>query len=188
MTTLLLPELARELVRSNRVVAEALQAEVRQLKELRSEMEQAEAVKKRAIQSARDATSATVSRKAQVVGIWQQTLARFEDGLSAERWQEMLQDTQAILESWLRLAQNSRDLWEFAVTLGNRPEGLQELSSAEIDIQQVRAAVEKTHVFLTRTRPPVDIALLERGRKEIAQGRYKTADQIRSGSGQSEKE
>ncbi len=188
MTTLLLPELARELARSNRVVAEALEAEARQLQELRSEMDEAETLKKRAVRSARDATSTTISRKAEVLGIWQQTLARLEDGLSAERSQEMLQDARAILESWLRLAQNSRDLWELAATLGNRPEGLEGLSAAEMDIQQIRGAVEKTHAFLTRTRPPVDIALLERGRKEIAQGRYKTADQIRSSSGQSEKE
>jgi hypothetical protein len=80
----------------------------------------------------------------------------------------------------MSLAQNSRDLWELAATHGNRPEGLEGLSAAEMDIQQTRGAAAKTHAFLTRTRPPVDIALLERGRKEIAQGRYKTADQIRS--------
>ncbi len=44
----------------------------------------------------------------------------------------------------------------------------------------------KMHAFITRARLSIDPGLLERGRKEIVENRYRTAEQIRSGRSQDE--
>ena len=181
MSTLLLPELAQELAGSNGRVAESLEAESRWLEKLRGECQEVEALKKRAVRGARRATGATVNRKAEVLGVWQLALEDLEDGLAGEQSKEILLNVQTIIESWLRLARNSRAMWTFAAAIGSSPEGLEGLSAAETEVQQVKASLEQMQAFLTRARPPVDGALLEGGRQEIARGRYKTAEQIHSG-------
>ena len=81
----------------------------------------------------------------------------------------------------LRVVQDCRELWRRATEVGCSPEGLEGLDAAEAEVNRVRAEVENMHAFLTRARPPLDPVLLEKGRKEISENRYRTADQIRSG-------
>jgi hypothetical protein len=149
-------------------------------------VEELKALKTRAAQSAKSATAATLSRKAETLGVWQIALDIFRDGLGDVQSKEVLQNVLDSVDSWLRLVQNSREMWRFAAALGNTPEGLEELGTAEDEIKQVKAAVEKMSAFLGRPRPPVDPSLLDRGRNEIAQGRYRTAEQIRAGRGPAE--
>jgi hypothetical protein len=181
ISALMLPELAREMSGSNRHVAEALEAESLRLEELRGKPEETEALKRRAPQSARVATSTTLSRRANIADLWQLTLELFEGGLSAEQSQEMLQAFRNTIDDWLRGVQKCREMWKLVANLGGAPEGLEALNAAEAQVGRIRAAVDKMHGFMTRARPPIDPSLLERGRKEIAEGRYRTADQIRAG-------
>jgi hypothetical protein len=180
MSALMLPEIAREMSGSNRRVAETLEAESLQLEELRGKPEEAEALRRRAPRSARGATSTTLSRRANIVGLWQFALEFFEDGLSAEQSQEILQAIRNTIDNWFRVVQDCRDLWRLVAEVGGSPEGLEGLNAAENEVRRISEAVEKMHAFITRARPPIDPGLLERGRKEIAQNRYRTAEQIRS--------
>lgn len=182
MSALLLPELAWEMSGSNRRVADALEAESRRLEELRGKPDQTEALKRRAPQSARGATSSTLSRRANIVGLWQLALEQFGDGLSGEQSQELLQAIRSTIDNWLRVVQNCRELWRLVAEVGGGPpEGLEGLDATEEEVRRVRAAVEKMHAFITRDRAPIDAGLLERGRKDFIEKRYRTAEQIRSG-------
>src|SRR5262245_37394940 len=96
---------------------------------------------------------------------WQFMLQRFENGLNGEQSQELLQSMRRIIDEWVQ-------------AIG--PERLETLGAARESVMRVRAEAERMHVFLTRPRPPIDPVLLTRGCKEIAEGRYKTAEQIRS--------
>jgi uncharacterized protein YhaN len=181
MPTLLLPELAKEMSWSSRHLAETVEAESRQLKELREKPEEAEALRRRAPQSARGATSTALGRRANIVDVWRLALEHLEHGLSAEQSREMLQAILSAIDDWLRVVQDCHDLWRLVAEIGGSPAGMEGLEAAEEEVRRVRAAVEKTHDFIARDRPSIDAGLLERGRKEIAEGRYRTADQIRSG-------
>lgn len=181
MSALLLPELAREMSGSNLRVAETLEAESLRLTERRGKPEEAESLKRHAPRSARGATSTTLSRRADIVGVWKLALELLEDGLSAEQSQEMLQAIQNTIDNWLRAVQTCREMWRLVAEVGGSPEGLEGLDAAEAEVRQVRAAVEKLRAFFTRARLPIDPGLLERGRKEIVEKRYRTAEQIRSG-------
>ena len=181
MSTLLLPELAREVAESNRRVADSFEAELQRLEQLRTEAKESGALKRRAARSARGAASNTLSRKAEVVGAWQHALELLEDGLSTEQAKGILQEIRHIIESWLNLARHCRALGTFATTLGSPPEWLAGLNAAETEVQQVKVAVENMHTFFSRPRPPVNPALLELGRSEIAGGHYRSGQQICAG-------
>jgi hypothetical protein len=182
-STLLLPELAREIAGSNRRVAESLATESRRLEDLQQEMNEPEALRKRAARSAQGATTATLSRNADIAGVWQRTLEILEDGLAGDQAKELLQNVLDIIDSWLGIAQKSRDIWRLATALGNSAEGLAELDAAEQEAKRVRTAVEKMQVFFSRTRQPLDVARLEKGRADVAEGRFKNPEQMRSGLG-----
>jgi hypothetical protein len=182
MSALLLPELARETAGSNRRVAEKLEAESRRLEQLREKAEDGQALKKQATRSARGATGTTMSRKADVLGLWQHALEVFADGLEGGQARDLLQTLRESIDSWLRLAEDCRAMWRFAATLGSPPQGPEGLDAAEEEVKRVKAAVEKMQAFLSRPRPPVDVGRFEKGREDLAQGRYRTGAQIRSGN------
>jgi hypothetical protein len=180
MSTLLLPELAREMAGSNRRVADSFEAESRRLTDLRQKAENPDALKRRAARSARSAMGTALSRQAEALDIWQSALDDFREGVGDVQSNAVLRDVHDIIESSFRLARFCRELAHFAVIGGNPAESLGELDAAEAAIRQVQAAVEKMSNFLNRPRSPVDVARLETGRGEIAQGRFRTAEQIRS--------
>jgi hypothetical protein len=186
MSTLLLPELARELAASNRRVADSFEAESRQLQELQLTAGERHALKVRAVRSARAAAAATLGRKTETLAVWRNVLDVLHDGLDDGRSNELLKHVLDTIDTWLRLAQDSRDLWGFAAALGAPQEGADELRAAEEEVRRVKGTAESMNTFLGRPWPPVDPSLLERGRNEIAQGRYRTAEQIRAGRGPAE--
>ena len=166
MSALLLPELAREMSRSNRRVAETLEAESLQLEALRRKPEDVEVLKRRASQSARGATCTTLHRRANIVGLWQLALEHFDVGLSDEQSQELLQAILNTIDNWLRVVQDCRELWRQVTEVGCSPENLEGLDAAEMEVRRVRAEVEEMHAFITRARPPIAPGLLEMGRQE----------------------
>jgi hypothetical protein len=181
MSMLLMPELAREMVGSNRRVADSLEAESRQLQELRPQADDIDALKRRAARSARSAVLAALSRQAEAGDFWQSALDEFTDGVGDAQSNRLLQDVRDIIDSWFRLGQHSREMVRVAVALGNPPEALEELDAAERTIRHMKAAVEKMDAFLHGSRRPIDAALLAKGREDVAQGRFRTAEQIRAG-------
>jgi hypothetical protein len=185
MSTLLLPELAREIAGSNRRVADSLEAESRRLTDLHQKAENLDALKRRAARSARSAMATALSRRAEAIDFWQSALDDFREGVGDAQSKAMLGDVREIIESWLRLAQFSREVALFAVISGNPPEPMAELDAAEAAIRQVQAAVDTMSDFLNRPRPAVKAAILDAGRAEIAQGHFRTAEQIRAVGGAS---
>ncbi len=188
MSALLLPELAREMAGSNRRVAATLEAESHRLEKLRAEEEGSEGLARWARLGARGATAATLSRKVEVLGLWQQTQGVFAEGLNGERALGLLQIVLETIESWLFLARVGRAVWTNVEALGGPVEGTEGLRAAEEEITRAKGQVEKIYAFLTRPRFPVDPALLEKGQEEIARGKYKIVDQIRSARGPAEGE
>jgi hypothetical protein len=181
MSLLLLPELANEMSGSNRRVAEALEAESLQLEELRGKPGETETLKRRAPQSARGATSDTLSRKVNIVSVWQLALDLLREGLTVEQAQEILQAMQNSIDNWLRVARWCRELCRRAAEAGASLGELEALAAAEEEVGRIGAAVERMHAFVTRARPPIDVGLLEKGRQQIAENCFETAEQIRSG-------
>src|SRR4051794_33888181 len=154
MSALLFPELAKEMSGSNRQVAEALEAESLRLEELRKKPEEAEAIKRQAPRSARGATSAALTRRVSIVGLWQHVLELFEDGLSAGQARETLDAMRDSIDNWLRVVQDCRALWKLVADVGGSPEGLEGLDAAEAEVRGVRLAVERKSAFLNRPKPP----------------------------------
>ena len=58
---------------------------------------------------------------------------------------------------------------------------LDELTRVVAGIAEVQAAAEKVSAFTSRAKPPVDPALLQRGKEEIDSGKMKSPEQIRGG-------
>jgi tetratricopeptide (TPR) repeat protein len=180
MSTLLFPELAREMAGSNHRVGDSLEAESRRLTDLQQTTENRDALAREAARSARSAMAAALRRHAEALDFWQSALDDFRDGVTDVRSKAMLENVRAIIDSWLRLARFSREMALFAGRSGNPLVALGELDAAEAAIREVQSAVEKMSDFLNRPRPAVDAAILAAGREEIAQGRYRTAEQLRA--------
>ena len=169
-------------------MAEALEMELRRLVALRAKPEEAEALKREAPRRAQEATSIAMSRRATIVGLWKLALEYFEDGSSAEQSLEMLQAIRHTIENWLRVVQDCRDLWRLVAEVGGTaaevvgpPQGVEGLDATEQEVKRIAAAVEHMQAFMTRARPPIAPDALDQGRREIAENRYRTAEEIRMG-------
>ncbi len=176
----LLPMLAREIVGSNNRVAEMFEVESRRLEKLRAGQNGAESLIKDASRIAREATRATLNRRADVLGLWQDVREFFDDGANLEQCKQALQNALDAVESWLRLARNARGMWSIAKTSADAHVVLTELDAAEEEIRNVKTAIEKMHGFLVRPRPPVDRTSLEKGRQQCAEGKLKSPEEMRA--------
>lgn len=180
MSTLLLPELAQENATFNRRVALAVEAEAQHLEKLRQLQERLLTLRRRMTSSTREALRCTLAQAAEAHGLWQGTLALFEDGLEGVEAREVLQVVLEVFDSWFSLVKSTRGLWHTAEQAGTTPEGLDTVDEASRDIQALRVAAEELRAFLTRPQPSVDPALLEKARQAVAQGRYKTPEAVRA--------
>jgi hypothetical protein len=177
MPSQLLLRLAREMAESNRRAAAAVEAESWQS----ATPQEADALRRRGARAAQDLTRFTLSRRAEARDVWDGALEVLREGATGEESREVLQVVQDISDSWLALAQKTRELWrDVTAASGAAPEGLDELDAAEREVKEVKAAAEKMHAFLARTRTPLDPALLRQGREEVEQGRFKTPEEMRS--------
>jgi hypothetical protein len=112
---------------------------------------------------------------------WRDAQKVIEGGVTGDKAREVIGIARSIIETWFSLAQKARELCrDLEATTGPVSEMLAELEKAEEEASQVRNAVETMHGFLNRTKPPIDAVRLEKGKQSVAEGRYKTADEIRS--------
>jgi hypothetical protein len=177
----LLAELAQENAASNRRVASSVDAEARRAERLRPLPEQSGALRRRLARSAREALRYALGQAGGARGLWQSALALFEEGLEGGEAGVAVRAVLEVFDSWLSVARSTRDLWGTAERAGAAPEGLEELDTAAREVEAFRAAAEKLLAFLTRDRPPVDPAALERARQAIAAGKYKDPEAVRAG-------
>jgi hypothetical protein len=173
MSTLLLPELARESAASNRRLARSVE-DLRQREEVQPTLPQA------GTGSAREALRYTLFRAAEASSLWQGTVALFQDGLDGHEARDVLQAVLEVFDSWFGLVKSTRDLWHTTDPTGASPEGLEELDAVSRDIELLKTAAEEMRTFLNRSRPPVDAAVLEKARQAVVQGRYKTPEAVRA--------
>ncbi len=170
------PELSREMVEFNRKLADSVKSRWEGRRG-----EDAASLRRRGTRAARELTRFALSRSSDARAAWEGALEFIEEGVRGEDAREAVQVARNVIDSWLALAQQARELWQdVAATTGAIPEGLGELDAAEAEVTKIKSAADQTHAFLNRARPPVDPALLEKGQEEIAQGRYRTAEQIHS--------
>lgn len=170
--SMLLPELARGMAAFNRQAAGSAEA-------ARLRREGAEA--------ARKLTRLALSRGPDAQEVWQEVTEALREGVSGERARDIVGITLDVADTWLEMARNARGLWEEARAAGAIPEHLEELDTLEKEVREVRAAAEKMEPLLSRPRPPVDAARLQKGREEVEQGQFKTPEQMRahfSGAGE----
>jgi hypothetical protein len=177
----LLPELARENAASNRRIASSVGAAARRADDLRQSPTQAGAVRRRAARGAREALRYAVGQAAHAHGLWQEALALLQEGQEGDEARASVRAVLEVFDSWQSVAGSTRELWAAVERAGATPEGLHELDAASQDIEAFRAAAEKLLAFLTRERPPVDPAALERARQVVAEGKYKDPEAVRAG-------
>jgi hypothetical protein len=177
MSTLLLPELAREMAAFNRRVADSVEAEARRVERLQEELAQADTLRKTTTRSAREALRHTLSQFPDAQAVWRTALEVVRDGVEGGDLKQMLQDVQSVVDTWLTLAEKTRVLCRFAAP-AVAPDKLDELTQAEAAIREVKTAAEKMSAFVTRPKPAVDPARLQQGRNDIEQGRIRTAEQM----------
>jgi hypothetical protein len=135
--------------------------------------------RRRACRAARHLTRFTMTRSTDARDVWQAVVEILEDGAAAEEARKLVLIGRATIDSWLVLAQKARAVWQgVAAETGANPEGLEELAAEEERIKELRAAVERTHAFLTGGRRPVDLARLQKGREDMAQGRFKKPEEM----------
>jgi hypothetical protein len=164
----LMPELARERADSNRKIAAIAEAA---------------RLRREGAPAARKLTRLAIARGPDAREQWQEVTEALRGGLSGETATEVVGVTLEVADTWLEMARVARQL---CVEAGAGPEGLEQLDEVEKEVRQVRTEAERTQAFLTRPRPPIDAERLEKGRRDIAEGRFKTAEEIgasRTGQG-----
>jgi hypothetical protein len=179
-STLLL-ELAQENAASNRRIASSIDAEAGRAEKLRQLRNQLGTLRRRVACSAREALRYALGQAGDARGLWQGVVGLFDEGLEGGEARAAVRGSLEVFDSWFRVAQSTRALWTTAERAGATPEGLHELDEASQEIESFRAAAEKLLAFLTRERPPVDPATLERARQAVAEGKYKDPEAVRDG-------
>jgi hypothetical protein len=177
---MLLEDLAEETTASNRRAADRLDAEARNLEELRRAVTAPEDLRQRAIASARQATDYTVSRVGSAEGVWRsglETLRQRPTGDDAER---LLRTLLGVFESGRRLARLARALWEIAGQSGAAPEPLDELDRAEERFVDLAAEVRRALDHRGRDWQPADPERFAQGLRLAREGKAATADEARA--------
>src|SRR5262245_53378919 len=158
----LLPELAQERADSNRKIAAIAEAA---------------RLRREGAPAARKLTRLAILRGPDAREYWQEAREALREGASGEKARDIVGLTLDVADTWLEMAREARRVWEEP---GATPEGLEQLAEIEEEVQQVRAEAARAQAFLTRPMPPIDADRLEKGRQAIAEGRFKTAAEIRS--------
>jgi hypothetical protein len=180
MSTLLLPDLARENAASNRRIAHSVAVAAEQLEQgFRGQVE-SRSLRGQAARGAQKALDHALAQAEAARAHWQGVLGAFEDGMPRDEGQEMLQVILDVFDAWFSLVQPTRDLSARAADLGAAPEGLDRLDAASRAVAALRSAAEELRGFVTAKRAPIDPAVLARARDAMAQGRFKSPDAVRA--------
>jgi hypothetical protein len=194
---LLLQDLAERFSAGNQWAADRLDREARDLGRQRAaaaqttngpttttpapnEPQQSEALRQKAVESARQATGYAVSQASQAEEFWRLALAGLIQepaGGDAERLLRTLLD---VFESGRQLVRKSRALWEIAEQLGAAAGQRDELAQA--DERLTTWTAEATAALEHRARPwqPADPARLAAGLELAREGKTVTADEARA--------
>jgi hypothetical protein len=175
---MLLEDLAEETSASNRRVADRLDAEARDLDELRR-VDTLEELRQKTVESARQATDYAVSRVPEAEGIWRSALAALRQKPTGEDAERLLRALLGVFESGQRLARSPRALWGIAEKLGAVPERLDELDRVEGRFQNLAAEVSVALEHRTHDWQPADPARLALGLQLAREGKTVTADEAR---------
>jgi hypothetical protein len=176
MSTLLLPELARENAASNRRIAHSVEFAARCLEQ----QPQLHDDSRPAMRSAQEALRHTLGQATEARNQWQAVLGAFADGLEGDEGREMLQVILDLFDAWCSLVQPTRELCARAAQLGAVLEGLDRLDSAANEVATLRTAAEDLRTFVTAPRPAIGPGVLDRARQAVAQGRFKSPEAVRA--------
>jgi hypothetical protein len=175
---MLLEDLAEETSASNRRAADRLDAEARELDDLRMAKAVLENLRQRVVDSARQATDYVVSRSAEAEGVWRSALAlrMTPTGDDAER---LLRNQLEMFESARQLVRSARSLWRIPERMGVAPERLDELDRAEERLTKLAAETKKALEHRTSDWQPADPARLALGLQMSRQGKTVTAKEAK---------
>jgi hypothetical protein len=180
MSTLLLPELARENAASNRRIAHSVEVAARRLEQGPQSHDDWRPLPRQAMRSAQEALRHTLGQATEARNQWQSVLGAFADGLEGDEGREMLQVILDLFDAWFSLVPPTRDLCARAVQLGAVLEGFDQLDMAAIDVATLRTAAEMLRASVSAARPAIDPTVLERARQAIAQGRFAGPEAVRA--------
>jgi hypothetical protein len=178
MSTLLLSDLARENADSNHRVAQAVEMAAERVVTLGQVQEKLPISRVKVIEDCRAALRYTLRQSDEVCSLWRGAMAYLRRGLEGDEARALLDVVVEAFDSWFGLVKSTRDLWQKARLATVVPEMLQELDKACSQVEQSRKHALEGRDFLNRPRPPVDPALLETARQEVAQGRYSNANAV----------
>jgi hypothetical protein len=167
--------MAQQIADLNRRIADAADADL----SLAEKSEDPASRRRRACRAARYLTRFTMTRSTDAREVWQAVVEILEEGAAADEARKLVLIGKTTLESWLVLAQKARAVWQsVAAETGANSEGLEELAAEEERVKELLATVERTHAFLTGERRPVDVVRLQKGREDMAQGRFKKPEEM----------
>lgn len=170
-----LPRMAQEIVDLNRRIADSAEADLL----TPDEPEDADSRRRRGCRAARHLTRFTLNRSSDTRDVWQAVLEILGDGVAAEEAKELVLIARTSIDSWLALTQKTRAVWQsVAAETGASPEGLEEIAAEEERIKELRGTVEKMYAFLTGGRQALDLARLQKGREDMAHGRFKKPEEL----------
>jgi hypothetical protein len=181
MSMLLLPELARENAASNRRIAHSVESAARDFGQLRPPEDQIQSVRQQTTRIWREALGYTLRQAVEARNLWQSARALLEEGLEKDEAVTVVQAAVEVFDSWIKLLEPTRELWQAAAQYGANLDGFIDLNSASVDLLALRDTAEQLRGFLVGPRAPVDPGLLDEARQAMAQGRFKSPEAIRAG-------
>jgi hypothetical protein len=129
---------------------------------------------------AREALDNTLREAEENRRLWDGVLAMVGEGIEGGECRDLLQRQLGLFDAWFALLQVTRHSITAAAEAGAAPEGAEALEAAAGQMERLRKAAADMLAFVTRPRPPVDPAVLDRARKAVAQGQFEGPEAVRS--------
>ncbi len=177
---MLLEDLAEETSASNLRASDRLDAEARELDELRGTGTARDELLQRAVESARQATDYSVARVAQAEGAWRSALVSLRmtpTGAEAER---LLRVHEGVFESVRRLVGSARALWQIPELVEVPGDRIDELNRAERRVAELVAEARQALEHRERGWQPANPARLALGLQLAREGKTVKADEART--------
>jgi ribosomal 50S subunit-associated protein YjgA (DUF615 family) len=178
--SMLLEDLAEETTAGNRRLADRLDAEARELEELRRVMAVLEELRQQVVESARQATEYVLSRFPQAEGVWHLATSALRKESAKESQERLLSRLLGLFESGQRLLRRPRVLWEIAEQLGAPPERLEDLGAVEKWFEKVAAETKRALEHRAHDWQPSDPDRLALGLRLAREGRTVKAEAARA--------
>jgi hypothetical protein len=177
---LLLEDLAEETSASNRRTAKRLNEEARHLEQLRLADDSLPERRKRAVESARQATDYAIARVPEAEAVWRLVLASLRTEPTGEHAERLLRGALGALESCQSLVPPTREMWGLAAQLGATPEGIDELDRAEQRFRELVAEAKLALEHRAGAWQPEDPERLALGLRLAREGKTVKSDEARA--------